>query len=120
MFQESSLRKDPQNCLKQPEKCTGDYGVGQVRKQIWDNYPWMVFDKTKLMSDYAYGVRATAKVLAHYKRYYESKDDMWYGRFHSGTPTLKRGYVARIKVAKAKINNFLNHKLEIAQSEKVR
>jgi hypothetical protein len=105
MFQESSLRVDPQNCLANPKRCTGDYGIGQVRYSVWSKQ--FNIDKKRMMTDLDYSVKVSVKVLADYKVRYGKKELNWYTRYHSGTPQYRAVYMAKINKAYHKINKHL-------------
>lgn len=89
LFQESSLRADPQNCAKYKNKCTGDYGIGQVNYRVWDKV--LNLDKYKIMSSADEGIRVAALVLHRYKVRY-TKEKQWFTRYYSGTPSLRARY----------------------------
>lgn len=94
MFQESSLRLDPQNCLAKSKRCQGDYGIGQVRYSVWKTE--LNLDKERMLTDLDYSVKVSVKVLADYKRRYSKKEANWYTRYHSGTPEHRANYAKKI------------------------
>lgn len=93
LFKESSLLTDPQNCLKEAKSCTGDYGMSQVNYRTWGKV--LNIDKAKMLTDVAYSIEVGARVLSYYKRY-ENKDSIWYARYHSKTPRLKKMYAHQL------------------------
>jgi hypothetical protein len=100
LFQESSLWLDPKGCME-GKKCH-DYGVGQVNWRTWGEE--LNLDRYKLLTDYAYSVKVSAEVFAHYHAKYSKKDPKnWWGFYHSKTPSLKRAYQARVRGVHAKI-----------------
>lgn len=105
---ESSLRKDPQNCLRIKQNCTGDYGIGQVRKGVWDKMPGMSFDGHRLLTEYSYAIGASAKVLNYYKLKYQKKEMNWYTRYHSNTPEYRAAYMLMLNKNFEKINQHLD------------
>lgn len=112
--QESSLRKDPQGCLRNKASCTGDYGIGQVRKGIWDRAEGMRFDGRLLLTSYAYAVAASAKVLNEYKKQYSRKELDWFTRYHSNKPEFRNDYMHRLNASYSRINLHLDKKTNIA------
>lgn len=106
------MRVDPQNCLKQPEKCTGDYGIGQINGRVWKEA--LNLDTKKLKTDPKYAIMMTAKILANYKKRYGNKELNWYTRYHSGTPSKRADYQARLNKAFEKINDFLDSQRYVA------
>jgi hypothetical protein len=114
LFQESSLRVDPQNCLTNPNRCTGDYGIGQVRYSIWSKK--FDIDKKRMMTDLDYSVKISVKVLADYRMRYGNKELNWYTRYHSGTPEYRAVYMEKINKAYYKINNHLLSEARIVAS----
>lgn len=119
--QESSLRRDPQGCLKNPDDCTGDYGIAQIRHRVWKKeFPDL--NKKKLMTDYAYAVGTAVKILSHYKAKYEKRELNWFTRYHSGTPEHRSVYMRNLNKSYAKMNVFLEAhyaKLNAPAEEKV-
>lgn len=105
LFQESSLRVDPQNCLKNQSRCTGDYGIGQVRYKVWSKQ--FDIDKVRMMSDADYSITMSVKVLADYKSRYGKKELNWFTRYHSATPEHRFNYMVKINQAYHKINKHL-------------
>lgn len=106
MFQESSLRLDPQNCLDKSTRCQGDYGIGQVRYKVWKSH--LNLDKKRMLTDLNYSVEMSVKVLADYKKRYGKRELNWYTRYHSATPIHRANYADKINKAYAKINLHLD------------
>lgn len=111
LFQESSLRIDPQNCLTNPKRCTGDYGIGQVRYKVWIKR--FHIEKERLLIDPDYSVKMSVKVIADYKNRYAKKEAHWYTRYHSKTPEYRDAYM--VKVNKV-YNNIRQHLLSEARA----
>lgn len=49
----------------------------------------------RLIGDYRYSIEKMAEILSVIKKRH-SDDPHWYGRYHSGTPRLKKAYLARM------------------------
>ncbi len=64
-----------------------DFGIGQINYKTVRNFN---FNRTKLMSDIAYSVDASAKVLSQFKRFQRSEPKTWYCRYNVGTGGLDR------------------------------
>jgi hypothetical protein len=94
LYQESSLRLDPQNCFKVKSNCTGDYGIGQINVKIWQKQ--LNLDKKRLKTDRKYSISKAIKVLEDYRKRYAHRDPKWYSRYHSSTPHLRSKYEQRI------------------------
>jgi len=121
--QESSLRRDPQGCLKNADDCTGDYGIAQVRYKIWkDEFGLKKEDKKRLMTDYAYAVGTQVRILVHYREKYQNREFNWFTRYHSGTPEFRAVYMRHLNKSYEKINLFLEShyaKLNAQEAQKV-
>lgn len=105
--QESSLNKDPQGCLNNSARCTGDYGIGQVRISVWEKVEGMKFDRIKMLTDLSYAIDASARVLHHYKVKYETRELNWFTRYHSGTTEFRAKYISDLNRSFSKINTYL-------------
>jgi hypothetical protein len=57
-----------------------DYGIGQINHKTVKNFK---FDTKKLLSDLAYSVDASAKVLADFKAKYPKDPEFW-TRYNAG------------------------------------
>lgn len=94
--QESNFESGIRACWKAPQEPDGetcDHGLGQVN-EVWIG-KWSL-DAEKLVSDDSYNIAVVARVLAWIRRYYGSEPD-WYGRYHSGIPSRKAGYLKKIQ-----------------------
>lgn len=101
LFQESSLRLDPQNCKVNFTRCN-DMGIGQVRYSVWGKE--LKIDKKRMVTDLEYAIGKTYKVLVHYRERYGHKELNWYTRYHHGDPGFRFEYMKRLNKAYAKIN----------------
>lgn len=106
LYQESSLRTDPQNCLKKPANCTGDYGIGQINFKVWGKK--LNLDAKRLKTDRKYALDASISVLEVYKAKYAKKEINWFTRYHSSTPSFRKIYMERLNVGFSKINRHLD------------
>jgi len=104
LFQESSLKTDPKSCLKRPQNCTHDFGIGQVNYIIWGKK--INLEPIKALKNISYSVEISAKIINHYKKKYSQKDKDWIYRYHSKTPSLKKAYKERIEAIHAKIKKY--------------
>ena len=111
LFQESSLRVDPKNCLRDKPNCQ-DVGIGQVSYRYWGKK--LKINRKRALKDLNYAILLSFKVYIHYFRKYYQVDRVWYTRYHSGTSKLRKGYEKRIdahygkiKVAKQKFRRTL-------------
>lgn len=95
LFQESSLKLDPKNCMDHAKTCTGDYGIGQVNYATWGQV--LDINKNLMMTDYTYSIEKSVEVLKKYYVLYGHKDPNWWVKYHSKTPSLKREYQAKVK-----------------------
>jgi hypothetical protein len=98
-FQESSLKLDPQNCVK---NVCQDFGLGQVRLKVWGDH--FNIDQRRILADVDYSVYISVKVLKDYKKRYGSKELNWFTRYHSNKPELRFVYMQRLNQAFQKIN----------------
>lgn len=103
MYQESSLKLDPQGCFKDKKKCAPDYGIGQINFKTWGKF--LNLDKNKLLTNVDYSVWATSEVLRIYKKQY-SKEKDWHSRYHSKTYHLRYGYYKLIEKGYNKIITY--------------
>jgi hypothetical protein len=103
LYQESSLRMDPQNCIKR--KDCNDMGIGQVRYSVWGKA--LNLDRKRLLTDETYAIDAVFQVLGHYKTQYGDKELNWFTRYHSKTPELRFLYMKRLNAAYHKINEAI-------------
>lgn len=78
---------------------TGDYSMTQINCRVWTKE----FERLKrelhcdrLIGDYKYSIEKMAEILSIIKIRHPN-DPNWYGRYHSGTPRLKRAYLTRVK-----------------------
>lgn len=101
LFQESSLRLDPQNCKVNFTRCN-DMGIGQVRFSVWGKE--LKIDKKRMVTDADYAIGKVYKILAHYKIQYSKKELNWFTRYHSGDPDFRSAYMRKLNKAYAKIN----------------
>ena len=100
LFQESSLNPDPKNCLRNNKNCQ-DIGMGQVSYRFWGEK--LKIDRKKALKDLNYAILLSFKVYIHYFRKYSKADSLWYTRYHSGTPKLRKDYEKRIDAHYVKI-----------------
>jgi hypothetical protein len=113
--QESSLKKNPQNCLTKTENCE-DYGVAQINFRTWGET--LHLDKKKLVSSYGYSVSKATQILVSYRKQYSKKDPQWYGCYHSVNPEFKDVYLKRVNIHYGKIKKLLgNYKYEQARKQ---
>lgn len=105
LFQESSLRLDPQGCMKIKRRCS-DYGIGQVNYRVWGKtFGW---DRIRLLTDLRYSLQAAFQVLRHYKKTYHRQEFNWFSRYHSGTPSFRARYMGHLNRQYSRINTFLD------------
>lgn len=105
LFQESSLKLDPQGCLHKKGRCK-DYGIGQVNFNTWGTkFGW---DRVRLLRDLRYSLKASFQVLGHYKKEYGKQEFNWFTRYHSGTPSFRGNYMQALNRRYARINTFLD------------
>lgn len=101
LFQESSLKIDPQNCKVNFTRCN-DMGIGQVRYSVWGKE--LKIDKKRMVTDLDYSIGKVYKVLVHYRNAYGHKELNWFTRYHHGNPSFRFEYMKRLNRAYAKIN----------------
>lgn len=101
LFQESSLKIDPQNCKVNFTRCN-DMGIGQVRYSVWGKE--LKIDKKRMVTDLEYAIGKVYKVLGHYREKYGQKELNWFTRYHHGDPSFRFEYMKRLNRAYAKIN----------------
>ncbi len=101
LFQESSLRLDPQNCKVNFTRCN-DMGIGQVRYSVWGKT--LKIDKKRMVTDVEYAIEQVYAVLSHYKLQYGKRELNWFTRYHSGDPEFRAIYMRKLNRAYAKIN----------------
>ena len=113
LFQESSLKTDPQAGHSHQI----DYGIGQINARTWKDS--LKLDLKKLKTDPIYAISKTVKILANYKDRYAHKELNWYTRYHSGTPSKRAIYQTKLNKIYAKIHNFTTlNKYPVQLSEK--
>lgn len=93
LFQESSLRTDPKDCAVEVKNCTPDFGIGQVNFPVWGDH--LKMDRIRALTDVAYSVELSAKVLHSYKRF-KKHERNWWSRYHSKTSERRKDYEERI------------------------
>ena len=96
LMQESSYRISAKNFRCGISVTTGeqdcvvvDYGIGQINHKTIKNFN---FDETRLLSDLEYSVEAAAIVLADFKRMYGHKEEEYWTRYNSSTPSKREKY----------------------------
>jgi len=78
---------------------SGDYSITQINCRVWT----IEFKRLKrelhcdrLIGDYKYSIEKMAEILSVIKKRHPN-ERYWYGRYHSGTPSLKRKYLKKVK-----------------------
>lgn len=99
--QESSFRKDPQNCLNSKVKCP-DLGLAQINYRTWQKE--LCLDRTRLLIDISYNIETMAQILHQLKSKYGSKEKMWFTRYHSFTTEHRTKYANFLHNHLSKIN----------------
>lgn len=92
LFQESSFRTDPQNCLNKQLNCS-DFGISQINWKTWGKV--LNLDKKRLVTDASYNIKIMSIILMRLKADYGSEKH-WITRFHSFNPknrTIYAGYI---------------------------
>lgn len=97
--QETDFRTGQKSCwiVQRYAQCrvTCDHGLAQIN-ELWIA-KWNL-DQHRLLHDDAYNIRIAARILAQLqKTHAEAEPENWYGRYHSGTPSKKAVYLARLE-----------------------
>jgi soluble lytic murein transglycosylase-like protein len=100
--QESSFRKDPQNCLHTKKVCI-DLGISQINYGTWGKT--LNLDRIKLLTDIQYNIDTMAKILSRLKAKY-SRELSWHTRYHSFTPSHRKVYADFIYHYFLKISSY--------------
>lgn len=78
---------------------TGDFSIVQINYATWSvefkRIQGKVLNFQKLKKDIPYSIESMGEILSYLKRY-QVKDSLWFARYHSKTPSLKRIYAKRI------------------------
>jgi hypothetical protein len=78
----------------EPGAITCDYGLAQVNEQ-WVKR-WNL-NAERLQHDDQYNLNVAARILAQIQKMFGAKEPgNWFGRYHSGTPSKRRVYEARL------------------------
>ena len=104
LFQESSLHRDPHNCLKVRLHCR-DFGIGQVNWRTW-GIRWRL-NKLLLVTNYPYAIGVSARIFAQYQNRFKAHDRYWLGRYNSGTLEYRRDYQKKVLRHYARIKAYL-------------
>lgn len=102
--QESSFRKDPQNCLNSKAKCP-DLGLAQINYRTWKKE--LCLDRTRLLIDISYNIETMAQILSQLKSKYGKKEKNWFTRYHSFTTAHRTKYANFLHNHLNKINQGL-------------
>lgn len=94
IYQESSFRTDPQDCLRIERVCTADIGIGQINWKLWNRV--FEIERLRLASDYEYNLEIAYNILKYYKKN-KGKYSYWYEYYHSGTPSKRKTYRKDLK-----------------------
>lgn len=100
--QESSFRKDPQDCLHIKTKCA-DLGIAQINFFTWGKE--LKLDRKKLLTDVSYNIETMAKILSRLKETY-GKEPKWHTRYHSFTNSHRKTYADFIYHKYLKISSY--------------
>lgn len=98
---------------------TGDYSMAQINYDTWSKElkrtKNIKLDKNKLQKDINYSISMMTEIL-NVLQSRHSKDPVWYARYHSGTPSLKLQYAAKVNGAMGSIKveefNFNQERLK--------
>ena len=78
---------------------SGDYSMTQINCRVWTKE----FKRLKrelhcgrLIGDYRYSIEKMAEILSIIKLRHPNESN-WYGRYHSGTPSLKKKYLTKVR-----------------------
>ena len=94
LFQESSFNPFPRDCNTSKEVCLVDIGIGQINYKVWKKH--LNLNRKRLISDFAYNLETSFKILLDLKTRYGNIDKEWYCGYHSLTKRLKRNYCKKI------------------------
>ena len=86
------LAQESRYSMKAVNQQTGDYSIAQINHRT---IKMMGFDKKRLMTDLAYAIDCAGQVLYRFKTYYPN-DKLWWGRYNSSRPELKKKYVTLV------------------------
>ena len=76
--QESSFKKDPQDCLH--KKFCADLGIAQINWKTWNKE--LHLDRNKLLTDVDYNILIMCQILSRLKDDY-GDERHWFTRYHS-------------------------------------
>lgn len=79
--------------LKAINKSSSDYGISQINKRTAKAFG---FDTKRLTTDLEYSIEAGAIVLADFQRMYAKRDPLWFTRYNSSKPSLRKKYLKNI------------------------
>ena len=78
---------------------SGDYSMTQINCRVWRKEFKRMKRKLhcgRLIGDYRYSIEKMAEILSIIKMRHPNESD-WFGRYHSGTPRLKRKYLSKLR-----------------------
>jgi soluble lytic murein transglycosylase-like protein len=88
---------------------TGDYGLTQINYNIWskefNRLGIKKLSKQRLVTDPVYAIKTMTQILEIVKNRF-SNDPLWYARYHSSTPFLKKNYAKKVKKRLQSIKTF--------------
>lgn len=95
---ESSFGSGAKACWPAPWKGlharTCDYGIAQIN-ELWVRH-WNL-DPVRLQNDDLYNLMVAARILADLQKRFERREPgRWFTRYHSGTPSRRKVYAARL------------------------
>ena len=106
VHQESNFRSGLKQCWSvyrhHQTEVTCDYGLAQVN-ELWIRR-WNL-DPDKLQNDDAYNLCVAARILKSLRKTYEDLEPSnWWGRYHSGTPSVRATYEGKLMARMAALN----------------